>query len=114
MLPKTKRLNKEKFDIVYNFGTNIQSSVGYFKIFRWKDQYEAIKISCVSGRKGNKNATDRNKIRRRGYAVFERLEDKLPENGYGIIWFMPKEALTLDLSDLKKAVETMINSLNNV
>lgn len=114
MLPKTKRLNKEKFDTVYNFGTNTQSSVGYFKILPWKELKEPTKVSCVAGRKENKRAVDRSRIRRRGYAVVEQCWEQIPSQGYGIIWFLPKEALALDPPILKAAVETMINSLNNV
>jgi ribonuclease P protein component len=114
MFPRSQRLDKKKFNTVYNFGTNFPASVGYFKILQWKDSDQPTKIACVVARKQSKKAIDRNRVRRRGYAAFRRCLETLPELGYGVIWFLPPEALTIDFTVLKKSVEKMILSLDTV
>jgi|AntRauTorckE6833_2_1112554.scaffolds.fasta_scaffold15810_2 ribonuclease P protein component len=114
MLSKSQRLSKENFDKVFNFGTNLHSGVGYFKIFHWKDADEATKIACVAARKNSKKAVDRNRIRRCGYGAIEKFLDKIPQKGLGIIWFLPQESLTMGPEKLRKAAEDMIISLDQV
>lgn len=114
MLSKLTRLDKKTFDSVYGFGTNVSGSLGYFKILPWTNTEEVTRIACVASRKENKKAVDRNMIRRRGYAAIEENKDKLPEKGYGIIWFLPQEAATVDFSKLVNAAENMIISLDKV
>lgn len=110
MLPKHRRLDKKTFNIVYDEGKNISSKIGYFKV---RKKTGKTRIACIASKKAAKKSTDRTRIRRRGYEAVGAYLDKIPDD-FDIIWFLPAEVIDMEFSVLKKSVERMIESLNDV
>jgi|AntRauTorcE11897_2_1112592.scaffolds.fasta_scaffold126158_1 ribonuclease P protein component len=110
MLSKTQRLQTNEFDFVYKKGKNVNTEVGYFKIAKITGK---SKISCTVAKGELDKSTHRTRVRRRGYSAVEKYVDEIP-SGYGVIWFLPKEAINVKHTQLKKSVQKMIQSLDSV
>lgn len=75
MLPKTQRLTKKEFDVVFKSGKRVHSPVLQLIYAPGKDFHGA----AVVGKKVYKRAVDRNRLRRRLYGVLYRHQK---EHGY--------------------------------
>lgn len=110
MLPKERRLTKKEFNNIFNNSVNVESDVGYFKVGPING---VSKFACVATKKMNRTSVDRTRIRRRGYAAFTQQISNVPD-GYGVIWFLPPKANSVEFSLLVNAVKNMILHLNDV
>lgn len=107
MLPKTKRLNREEFDNVYESGSSVQTDVGYAKYASTKRR----QVACVVSKSDVKKSVDRTRIRRRAYAVVQEYFAQIP-NGISIIWFLPKKAQTIKNQYLEDAFKQILQAIN--
>lgn len=109
MLEKEKRLNRKRFDLVYETGRSVQTNLGYAKFA----SADTRRVACVVSKDECKKSVDRTRIRRRGYAVVEDYFEQIPE-GISIIWFLPQTAKTVDIKELSKSFQTIIKKINQL
>jgi ribonuclease P protein component len=108
MLPKTKRLNREGFDKVYESGSSVQTDVGYAKYASTGRR----QVACVVSKSNVKKSVDRTRIRRRAYAVVQEYFSQIPD-GISIIWFLPKKAQAIEKQYLEDSFKNILQAINN-
>ena len=100
MLPKSKRVTKNTFQIIMEKGSVISSS---FFLFRYIKQ-ELPQYAFVVPKKVAKMAAKRNSLRRKGYNTLRSYSLK---SGAGI-FFYKKEGLSVSITDIKKDIEFLL------
>lgn len=86
MLPKTQRVSRKTFDVIFSRGHLIRSSVFTLRyLFDKKNTNPAISFSVP--KKIAKNAVVRNTQRRMGYLLMRGKMNLLPKNFSGIVVF---------------------------
>jgi ribonuclease P protein component len=89
MLPKNNRNDRKTVEKVFKEGFFVNSTNVSFKYLSTK-QPISPKISFISPKTASKKAVDRNKLRRRGYAVIKKLYNIMPNGIIGCFVFGKK------------------------
>jgi len=108
MLPKTQRITKALFDEIYKKGRICHSA---FFTLRVLDTHTTrlSRFSVVVGKKVERGAVGRNRLRRRGYAILRTLPTK--DGMLGIV--MPKkEVIELTFGEYKEALMEVLKKAN--
>jgi len=104
MLPKKNRLSQKEFDYVYNQGESVSGDTGHIKFLKTDTP---TKVSCAVSTDAVKTSVARTRIRRRGYAVVEKVVDDIPP-AYSIIWFLPANTDAKSFDDLRDSFTGML------
>ena len=108
MLPKKNRLSQKEFDFVYNQGESVSGDTGYIKFLKTD---APTKVSCAVSTDAVKTSVDRTRIRRRGYAVVEKVVDHISP-AYSIIWFLPANTDAKSFDDLRDSFGDVLRAAN--
>ncbi|MDP3958070.1 MAG: ribonuclease P protein component [bacterium] len=87
MLPRRKRVGKALFSLVFKEGTAVHSPHLFLKVLKTAG---TGRFSVVVGKNAAKKATERNRLRRRGYALLSKRFSAWPDGVSGIIFIKKK------------------------
>jgi ribonuclease P protein component len=90
MLPKKNRANKKEVTQIFQGGKSV--FVGHLGVKYLKKVFSERKISFVVSKAVAKRATDRNLLKRRGYAVLEKHFKDLPPD-FSAAFIFDKQSL---------------------
>ncbi len=99
MLPKKRRIQRSDFGQILKTGKSVSSSFLSFKYTR-ADLFQTS-FSVVVSKAVSKKAVERNKLKRRIYAVITKLKNRVAP-GYRAAFFIKKEAGTLSYKRLEE------------
>lgn len=107
MLPKEQRIDRQFFKKVWGQGKRFNTS--YFSLVLLSGlPFERPKVSFVVPKDVCKKATDRNLLRRRGYAVFRELSrDFSVKKGVACVVVAKKTVARLPFFYLKKEMQNL-------
>ncbi len=107
MLPKKQRIDRQLFKEVWSKGKSFDTSYFSLTVFSGLS-FERPKISFVVPKNVCKKATERNLLRRQGYAVFRELShDFSVKKGLACIVVAKKTAARLPFFFLKKEMQNL-------
>ncbi len=110
MFPKKNRITKTEFNDLLKNSRVIQSNFFSLRFIK-KDTKNLPKFAFVVSKKVAKNASDRNKLKRRG---FHALRDILFKNGsieitgFTGAFFFKKEAVDMSFEEIKKDIAVLL------
>lgn len=112
MLPKSNRLTRKDFEILFRAGKKASNKDFFARFYFLKDIKKTgcgFKVAVVTSSKISKKAVVRNRIRRRVYASFRRLLPSLPSIWSNVFLSL---SLTHDISKMKTAeIDTSLKNL---
>ncbi len=110
MLSSKNRLKKEDFKTLKDFKKKIFNSKN-FTLKLYYTGFNSTRFSIIVPVKFSKKAVDRNKIRRQIKGIiFSFLKDI--ESGFGVIFYVKKEAKDIVFEELKKEITTLLKKSN--
>ncbi len=105
MIPKNQRISRENFENIMKKGGLTNS--GLFSLRFLKNPENTTHFSVVVSKKVAKTAVLRNKIRRRGYSIFGKIQKEL-KNPYFIILFAKKGAEKANFNETEAQIEEIL------
>ena len=113
MFPKKKRLDQAEFKQVFNTGKRYQSPA-LTLIHSPLSGSEPLRVAVSVGKKINKQATERNRLRRRIYLALRQEIEKLSSlSPAGNLVFIAKPAVqNLTDTELKENIRLLIGSVS--
>ena len=88
MLPRRKRVGKQPFQAIFKEGTTFHSPHLLLKVI---EGGEGGRFSVATGKNSARKAAERNKMRRRGYALLLKQLPVWPKHARGVL-FIKKDA----------------------
>lgn len=111
MLSKKQKVNKKLFEEVFNEGRVFHSDFLYLKISLLENKSDKSKFAFTISKKIAKKASDRNLIKRRGFAILRENKENIL-NGFVIIFFTKKGIEKLKYTDFKNEVILLLKKAN--
>ena len=105
MIPKKSRINREDFEKMMKMGRLCNG--GLFSLRFLKNTGKSTHFSVVVSKKVAKTAVLRNKIRRRGYSIFQKVQKELKNNGF-IILFAKKGAEKATFAETEAQIQEIL------
>lgn len=106
MLPKKRKIGIRLFPIISRTGKNISSEHFSFRFVKTPGMRESRFSFVVSG-KVSKKATERNLLKRRGYAIIQN-NDALKQISVAGVFFAKSGATKLSYNDLKQEINDLL------
>lgn len=112
MLPKQNRLSKD-LEIKKAYRTRFCSQSKYFKIYLKKTENPNFQLLVVVSKKIFKKANKRNRVKRKIYAIFDRMlaGHHLPGNTSCIVQVIDQQAIQQRQDQLKTELTNILSSL---
>lgn len=105
MLARNNRINKDVFADLLKKGVVLHSPLFSFRFAR---EETGAKVSFVVSKKIAANATDRNRMKRRGYSVVNALlKRSVVKFGFIGVFFYKKEGVNASFKNIKAEIETL-------
>jgi ribonuclease P protein component len=108
MLPKTERLKREEFTNILKSGKRLNSKHLLLYVLKNTKEKTKTKFSFSISKKISKNATSRNKLRRRGYSVIAKLKNKL-RPGFMCFFSFKKGGELTTFRELEKEIAELLS-----
>jgi len=106
MLSKKYRLQKDKdFDLVFKKGKNLDSEFLFLKLR--KNDLEFSRFGFILSKKISKNATARNKIKRRLREIIRKQVGNI-KSGFDVAFVVKPRIIGKDYSEIKEGVEKLL------
>ncbi len=108
MTPKRNRAGKADIEKIFKTGKFLNSPTLTFKFIREKG-LSSPRISFIAPKTIAKKATDRNRLRRRGYYALRKYIGRFPADIVGAFVF--KKPI-LDANELENELQTILHKIN--
>jgi ribonuclease P protein component len=107
MLPKKNRLDTKTVEKVFTMGAFVNSPNLTLRFLKKRETQQA-RISVIVPKSTAKKATERNLLRRRGYAALSGMLSKFPVGFTGVLVFKK----SIPILETKNEIETLIAKIN--
>lgn len=108
MLPKKRRLTKNRVDMIFKDGKTVHGHLLYLKY--QTGGTPPSRVSVVVPKKNIKAAVDRNRMRRRIYGAVEKVIDVLPPNSHVVV-VATNDVRSVGFDDLISEVKTLFKKV---
>jgi len=106
MLPREKKVNRKEFPTQKKKGVVYHSP--YFLLVVVKNNKETpTKFSFVVSVKISKKATERNKLKRRGYNIIKKIYNDI-QSGFVCVFFLKKNIATLSYPQFEEHLRALL------
>lgn len=108
MLKKKNRADRKTIEQIFKSGRAVRGASLTFRFLRGAGAL-GVQISFIVPKNISKKATERNKLRRRGYQILGKYIDKLPAGLAGVFIFKKRQDDALKLEHEIKNIVSKIN-----